>query len=205
MLYAENLLNNTLDPQHTQRFAGKLTARLSDLEQQVNDMLLFAKSGDGVVCKSLDAKEVVLQAMATCQAASADKQCQLHLQCDDNAEFIIKANSTALQGALQNLITNAIHASDDGATVTIAIEPVDNTIQLKVIDTGTGISADRLATIRQPFVTSKTHGTGLGLAVVDAVMKSHHGELLVQSVEGQGSCFTLVLPADTRVTNTVEQ
>ena len=65
---------------------------------------------------------------------------------------------------------------------------------LRSDDTGRGMPRERLTRIFEPFYTTRSNGTGLGLAVVQSVVHAHQGKIEVASVEGEGSCFTLRLP-----------
>ena len=67
-------------------------------------------------------------------------------------------------------------------------------VQLQVRETGSGIAAERLERIFEPLYTTKAGGTGLGLYIVQEVMAAHGGQIMVASVEGQGTTFTLTLP-----------
>ena len=72
----------------------------------------------------------------------------------------------------------------------------DDRVAIRIADTGCGIPEENLAKIRDPFFTTKEvgTGTGLGLSIVDEIIRSHNGDLLVESVVGKGSVFTVVLP-----------
>ena len=70
----------------------------------------------------------------------------------------------------------------------------DSSLRLCISDNGAGIDAQTLARLGEPFFTTKTTGTGLGLAVVKAVARAHHGELQLRSRPGRGTCATLILP-----------
>ena len=107
---------------------------------------------------------------------------------------MVKCNQGALSGAIQNLINNALDASESGMSVNIHIASNEHQISVMVTDTGCGMTEEVKATALQPFVTHKTHGTGLGLAVVDSVAKSHHGKVTIVSAPGKGSCVSISLP-----------
>src|SRR5262249_54866459 len=71
-----------------------------------------------------------------------------------------------------------------------------NHVAIRISDTGCGIPEENLSKIRDPFFTTKEvgTGTGLGLSIVDEIIRSHHGDLLIESEVGKGSAFTVVLP-----------
>jgi two-component system CheB/CheR fusion protein len=96
--------------------------------------------------------------------------------------------------ALLNLVQNALDAMEPGGTVTLAGQHMGTHVQLQVRDTGVGIPAARRATIFEPLYTTKPGGTGLGLYIVREIAAAHHGQVTLESIEGQGTTFTLTLP-----------
>ena len=100
----------------------------------------------------------------------------------------------AVKQALLNLLLNAIDASREGDTISIATELAGERARVSVQDTGIGIEAEKIANIFKPFYTTKTRGSGLGLAVVDRIVKDHRGTIGVQSELGKGTRFTIELP-----------
>jgi PAS domain S-box-containing protein len=105
---------------------------------------------------------------------------------------------STLRRALLNLVQNAAEAMPQGGTVTLAAQGTADQVQLEVRDTGNGIPAEHLARIFEPLHTTKPGGTGLGLYIVQEVVAAHGGQVRVQSVEGQGTTFTLTLPREAR-------
>ena len=96
-----------------------------------------------------------------------------------------------------NIITNAAQAIETQGEIVITTKMHDaNHVAIRIADTGCGIPEENLAKIRDPFFTTKEvgTGTGLGLSICDEIIRSHHGELLVESQVGKGSAFTVVLP-----------
>src|SRR5580692_1931206 len=93
-----------------------------------------------------------------------------------------------------NLVTNASQASAPGDPVTIRTHEVDGQAEVRVIDQGCGIAADKIETIFNPFVTTKQNGVGLGLAIVAKIVDGHGGKMSVESEPGKGSTFRLLLP-----------
>jgi signal transduction histidine kinase len=95
-----------------------------------------------------------------------------------------------------NLIMNALHAMENGGTLQVGLEPERDRIKLTVSDTGQGIPKDVLPKIFEPFFTTKEFGkgTGLGLTVVKGIIEEHQGTITVESEEGKGTRFTVLLP-----------
>jgi signal transduction histidine kinase len=95
---------------------------------------------------------------------------------------------------LLNLLLNAEDAMPDGGTLTLQACGDDGWVTLDVIDTGCGIPADELGKLFKPFHTTKSGGTGLGLATARKVVAAHSGTITVQSAVGRGTKFTIKLP-----------
>lgn len=93
-----------------------------------------------------------------------------------------------------NLLTNASQASLPGSPVTVRVQAGENEVEACVIDHGCGVPKDKLDTIFNPFVTTKPDGVGLGLAIVAKIVDGHGGKMAVESAEGKGSTFRVVLP-----------
>ncbi|MFJ2980925.1 MULTISPECIES: sensor histidine kinase [unclassified Pseudomonas] len=192
MLYASHLADaeRELAPETRQRFAGSLKERLHELEHQVRDMLVFARGelplGDRLTPKGL------FQALQ--QAAQPHVQGHaVRWQCDSHLGELL-CNRDTLVGALLNLIENALQASDGAARLKVHLFRRGHTLHLSVSDAGSGIDADLLGRLGEPFLTTKATGTGLGLAVVKAVVRAHQGTLQLRSKVGRGTCVTVGLP-----------
>jgi two-component system sensor histidine kinase FlrB len=196
ILYAANLSNNTLNKTSREKFSNKLVSRLRDLESQVNDMLLFAKSGDEQVVTEISLHSLMQEVQQGADAMLQGQQAKLVLSLPE-PDVIILGNKTALVGALQNLIHNALTVKPKNAVINLAASrQSDNPdwVNLSVADNGPGIKNENLHRIFEPFFTTKSNGTGLGLAVVKSVAQSHQGKVQVINLSDGGACFTLCLP-----------
>ncbi|MBY6225063.1 sensor histidine kinase [Ferrimonas balearica] len=190
LLYAANLGNRNLDEAGRARFQDKLMARLGELEQRVNDLLLFARGGHTQAQQKVSAEALCQQLATSCEAALERRQARFDWQCDEALQ--LQANPDALVSGLQNLVNNALEA---GATaLRLHARPQGEFLALTLMDNGKGMSADQQAQVTTPFFTTKANGTGLGLAVAQSVCRAHGGRLELQSVPEQGSAFTLILP-----------
>lgn len=194
MLYGANLANKSLTETSRARFQGKLMNRLKDLETQVNDMLLFARSGDQKIIEEVSL--VTLFEEVQDASESMLQQVNGHLQCRfPNPDLIIMANKSALASAMTNLISNAVEATGKGVKLYISAQQRgDEQVEISVMDNGPGIEKADIAKVMEAFYTTKSQGTGLGLAVVQSITQAHKGTVEVKSEFGKGSCFTLVLP-----------
>ena len=103
-----------------------------------------------------------------------------------------------IQQALINLTLNAIEATGPGGKVNLSAKFVPNneTFEIAICDSGTGISDENMDKIFDPFFTTKESGTGLGLAITLGIIEQHGGTIDVKSKLGQGTSFTIRLPLD---------
>lgn len=108
----------------------------------------------------------------------------------------ILAISDQIKQVILNLLNNAAYACRDGGVITITTWQEENRVAVAIKDNGTGIQPEKLDLIFQPFYTTKPEikGTGLGLSICYGIVKSHHGEIYVESAPGEGSTFTVYLP-----------
>ncbi len=193
ILYAANLgASNLREPDRT-RFSGKLQSRLRELESQVNDMLLFAKSGEKQVVHPFSVHELCAEVMAGSDAMLKQQGARFELQCDDKNKNIL-GNKPAIAGAIVNLIHNALQIKSEAAHIILSIAHLNNNISLTVSDNGPGIANDEMTKIFEPFYTTKSQGTGLGLAVVSSVAKAHGGKVSVKNNAMGGASFQMSFP-----------
>ncbi|GLU38156.1 PAS domain-containing sensor histidine kinase [Pseudomonas sp. NBRC 100443] len=190
MLYAGHLSEQALPLEQQQRFAGRLKERLQELENQVRDMLVFAR-GDLPLPDRLSPAELFSGLRAAAESHVAGLQ--LRWQCDVRGGELL-CNRDTLVGSVLNLLHNAIQAGGQDVRLKVHLYARGDSLRLAISDSGPGMDAATLARLGEPFFTTKTTGTGLGLAVVKAVAKAHHGELRLQSRPGRGTCASLVLP-----------
>jgi signal transduction histidine kinase len=107
----------------------------------------------------------------------------------------LRADPALLRQAVLNLALNACQAMPEGGKVTIAARTAkDRRIALTIEDTGIGIPADKLDRIFDLYFTTKPQGSGIGLSIVYRIVQLHGGEIEVQSTEGRGTTFRLLLP-----------
>jgi signal transduction histidine kinase len=109
----------------------------------------------------------------------------------------IECSPSQINQVFLNIITNAAQAIETQGEIVIATRLYDEShVAVSISDTGCGIPEENLSRIRDPFFTTKEvgTGTGLGLSIVDEIIRSHGGELRIESEVGKGSVFTIVLP-----------
>ncbi|WP_051228054.1 sensor histidine kinase [Oceanospirillum beijerinckii] len=190
MLYAGHLQASDLSEANRVKFAGKLQGRLQNLEQQIGDMLQFARGGSAVA-EQFHVADFFEYLKASLEGIFLQSSVACEWQLNGLAGLLL-GHQESLCGALQNLVNNAIQAGSD--KIELRSEIVGASLEISVIDNGPGIPDEQLEKILEPFFTTKSRGTGLGLAIVQSVVSAHKGSLTVHSEIRKGSCFTVHLP-----------
>jgi signal transduction histidine kinase len=178
----------------------KIVARAGDLTRGLKT---FAKGGEP------DRTLVVLPELIreTAVLAMHGNETGLELDCrlPDNLG-LVEADRSQLGQVLHNIILNAVQVLPAGGRITIearnlvpgddpAVREGQHWVKVKISDNGPGMSPAVLARVFDPFFTTKEKGTGLGLATSYAIVEKHGGRLRVESTEGRGTTFFILLPA----------
>jgi two-component system nitrogen regulation sensor histidine kinase NtrY len=106
----------------------------------------------------------------------------------------LDADPELLHRALSNLVLNAMDAMPNGGTLTLSARPVETQIEIRVSDTGEGLTPEECERLFTPYYTTKQHGSGLGLAVVQSIIADHGGTISVESRPANGATFSITLP-----------
>ncbi|WP_054773752.1 sensor histidine kinase [Methylogaea oryzae] len=198
VLYASHLGGELPLPQR-ERFSEKLLERLRHLERQVNDMLVFARAGRYTMEK-VAVRGVLDRAVHAMEALVKNRRVEFKVA-EDAACPELYISEDAFLGALTNLMSNAVEAMGEAGTVTLRLSrPAAASVRISVIDDGPGMSEEVRQRVFQPFYTTRTSGTGLGLAVVESVVRAHGGTVLCETKLGQGTAFHIDLPLVTEPT-----
>ena len=180
--------------------ARQSIARLMNL---VNDLLDLEKMEAGrmeLFLEQVDIKGPVENSAEAVRALLNDKQLSLHINLDEPLEAY--TDKERLTQVLVNLLTNAIKFSNKGESIEITGRATDGFVILKVIDSGRGIPADRLAAVFERYQQvsaadgKRGVGSGLGLAICKSMIELNGGEIGVESVEGKGTTFWFSLPGN---------
>ena len=192
LLYVSQLNGMNANNEMQQRFSGKALQSLKGLEKLIADMLLFANGGGGEL-EQVNGAQLMQQALEPLQQTLTLSGITLQQDIAPD-ESPLLCNPTMVVSALQNLINNAIQAMPEGGRLTLSLHRENTLLELGVRDSGPGIEPSIQPRLFEPFVTSREAGTGLGLAVVQAVARAMGGDACCESKLGEGSYFALRLP-----------
>lgn len=207
MLYMSSLEHPNIKRADIKRISERSRERLHHLERMVNDMLIFAR-GDHAELDAIDIGSIAARLEENLTEQYAAAGFSLSVREDVSDDLSIRVNVDTLLSAFQNLADNALEAlterqqtEDEGWCGKLRIEIVadeDQMIRFDFIDNGNGIDETIQERILEPFYTTRSSGTGLGLAVVNASLESFNGKLTISSVKGEGSRFRAILPVADR-------
>ena len=196
LLYSSHLMRGSLEEEKRLRFTGRIRTSLQQLETQVNDMLMFARGGSAGG-EQINIDEFLSQLRQSMEILVQESHAHIEIDCPDT-EIAILGTHESLLGAFQNMVNNAINAGGEGTHIKLSARQVHHNglpmVVVAVNDNGPGIPQASLGKIFDPFFTTGSRGTGLGLAVVKAVAHSHNGVVTVESEQGKGSTFNMILP-----------
>ena len=197
LLYLSNSAHPNAQSGDRVHYAEKARERLHHLERMVNDMLVFAR-GEVSDSEYFSVGEFIEDFRQT--LAPQLSEFQLELNIDHQAcNASLRGNRHALSSAFQNLVNNAIEACEQTLLLEITVSVTsDNMVEFCFKDNGCGISNDIKDRVMEPFFTTRSSGTGLGLAVVNETVSAHNGKFDIRSKAGVGSCFSIKLPLMSR-------
>lgn len=196
LLYLSQLESSSLEDRQRQQFVGKTRERLRHIEHMINNMLAYAR-GESRQHENFPLRELIeaMEQMLENDLRAAGGYMQVT---NPFPQLLVRGNPDALLGALSNLAVNSLQACERKPELLLSVEiPVDGNIVISLQDNGTGMSESLQQKIFEPFFTTRSSGTGLGLAVVKAVVEGHGGELSIQSAPGKGSTARIMLPTAT--------
>jgi signal transduction histidine kinase len=141
----------------------------------------------------VDINRSVAEVVESMQQHSETAGVTLRAELAPEAGFI-DGDLFALGRVYRNLVVNAIQATAPGGLVVAAVEGLGDRVQIRIVDTGCGIPADRLQAVFEDFVTTKRRGLGLGLAITRKIVEQLGGRISVASEVGKGTTFVIDFP-----------
>jgi signal transduction histidine kinase len=176
-------------------FLTIIEAEVARLNELVSGFLGFSKPAP-LALKPCDLNAIVQSTTDLIRQEATDRNIEVVLLMDDHLRPVT-CDSSQVKQALLNLLINAMDASAEGGVVTVSTEAGNGSARVSVRDMGGGIAQGDVEKIFKPFYTTKTRGAGLGLAIVDRIVKEHKGGISVASNKDAGTVFTIELPSET--------
>lgn len=204
LLYVSNLKRQVLSDEDRFILTDKMTSRLRHLEQLIEDMLLYSR--EGKVGEEFFSSQNLLEELYQGLEAQLELTKTQFIATNNAKDLMIFGNRQMLLSALTNLAMNAMQAMKESdkteiRKLEVIVTKNNNVVSIALMDNGPGIPSERQEQIFDPFYTTRTQGTGLGLAVVQAVAKAHGGNVQLESSPGNGCVFKVTLPLDNNKTS----
>ena len=199
--FTELMLNREIDVIKQKKYLATIhdeTGRLSNLVTDFLDVQRMQSGAQLYQKKSIDLYDVAKRVISVYDASSVRHSLELN-QLTATLPHIV-ADEDRIKQLLSNLINNAIKYSPEGGKVDVTLDTSDEDIIIRVVDDGIGIPHHAFAHLFDKFYrvdnsdTRRIGGTGLGLSICKEIVKEHEGTIHVESDEGVGSIFTILLP-----------
>lgn len=182
------------DVPENQQISNLMIQEVDRLNRVVGQLHEFARPIT-VSKKSIPIKAYLKDSLKLIERQASEANISIKTDFDSEIDEIL-IDPDRINQVLLNIYLNAIDSMNNGGSLTVMLakNPKKNGIEIKVADTGTGISEGDLSHIFDPYFTTKASGTGLGLAIVHNIMEAHGGEIAIESRLGQGTGVTIFLP-----------
>ena len=171
-----------------------------EVHDLLDNLLKWTKSQTGrltVVKQDLDLNDIIPGVVEIFEAIAFTKRIKLDLQKTD-APLVVNADNDMLKTVVRNFLSNAIKFSPEDSSIEIIMAPEGDMAKVSVRDHGVGIAADRIGSIfhkgETTYGTGGEEGSGLGLQLCQDFARKNGGDCTVESVEGQGSTFSVLIP-----------
>jgi len=174
------------------------THRLTRMTSEFLDLARLESGRTRLSSESYDLRDVIQQSIQTVTPQAVEREVQIATEFDPGLPLLV-GDAEKITQLIMNLLTNAIKYNRQQGSVIVRAVTLDDGVRVSVSDTGVGISEASLPHIFEKFyrvadTEGYTHGTGLGLTIAKSIVEAHGGDMSVESVEGEGTTFTFVLP-----------
>jgi signal transduction histidine kinase len=200
--FIDLLLENNQDAE----LAGVVRRELGRIDAMVTRMLKFSRPAE-FTSRRIHLHEILDHSLKLVEPLMDAKPVS-HSRSFAAPADLVDGDEHELQQAFVNLLLNAVDAlAPNGKivvstnlvghepTATGSLQPAPRAVQVIIQDTGVGIAPENMKRLFEPFFTTKPSGTGLGLAITRRILQQHHGEINAKSQLGEGTTFTILLPA----------
>jgi len=194
--FANLIYKRVEDGSPLKKYADIIVREINRMEGLLQNILYFTKEVKPVL-EPVNLNEIINDLLFMYNKTCSDKNIELKVRLSSDMP-VIQIDPSKIRQALINILTNAVHAMSDGGILTIesSMKEKDGMPYafISIEDTGAGIPEEVRKSIFEPFFTTKIQGLGLGLTLTKAIVDAHGGKIAVESMEGRGTTFTIILP-----------
>jgi signal transduction histidine kinase len=177
-----------------ERLASQLKSEVQRINRHITDFLKYSRPS-ALSLEPLDLRVEAEDALRVIAGQAAERGVETNLREDVKLPLVV-ADKDSLRSVFTNLLINSLEAIDgEGGTVAIKLtSETPERVRVEISDTGSGIAAEDIAKVFEPYHSTKETGTGLGLAIVKKAIDDHGGSISVSSKQGSGTTFVITLP-----------
>ena len=183
------------DRELSEELLDRAIHQVDRLDAAVIGTLRIARSGS-LILTPLDIWQPLGAAMHAAAPAFVAHSTTIERANDLSNLHLVRGNADALEQLFLNVLLNAAEATKPGGRTTVAAENLSNSVCVIIRDDGSGIPAEQLVRVFEPFFTTRAEGTGLGLPIARRIARAHGGELTIESEPGHGTIVRISLPRD---------
>jgi len=187
------LLSQGIDDSESQEYLDKILKEVERIDGIIRH-LVEAANRRRSVAQEVRVEQLIKESLAIFTPQVEARQISVAFDCPDLLPSI-KADPTELEQIFTNLFQNALEEMGNGGYLTIALKTSENNLEIRVSDSGGGISPEDRDAIFKPFFSTKSRGTGIGLPVAQRIARLYSGDLRVEQSSAAGTTFLVTLPA----------
>ncbi len=191
--FAARILRNEKNLEETRRYAQNIVEEARKLEILVDEIQQYCNLPEMNPSKG-EISVVVGEAVSQMVPAGLERNVTVRFHDSVQAQHLVNFDPFLLRMALVHLVKNAIDFSPEGGLVDVSLYLGDEETVLEVKDSGSGIADQDLEYIFDPFFSTRAQGSGMGLAIVERIVREHMGRIEVDSKLGMGTTIRLVIP-----------
>jgi PAS domain S-box-containing protein len=190
--FARSLLRDAPPEDPRREALDIIVSEVRRLETIVREVLDFTKPSPPDV-KPLDVRRVAAELLELMRMEISEADVEASLEGPEDLPPALADRDRIFQ-ALVNVVRNALHAMPEGGRLTLHLSAPDDRVEIAVQDTGVGMTPEVMARLTEPFFTTKSAGSGLGLTIASQIVRDHGGEIRVESAAGAGTTLRIRLP-----------
>jgi signal transduction histidine kinase len=192
---AQFLKNPNIEPELQEECIDRLLIGIHKASSIIENLLRFARPSSSTEMTPVNLLDVIQDALQLVSNQAKIEKISVSVEFPHQA-LAVYGNANLLQQVFINLFLNGINSMPEGGRLSISAKKSENGAEVRIEDTGCGISQENLEKIFDPFFTLSRvgKGTGLGLSICYSIVKQHLGNIEVQSMAGKGSVFIVSLP-----------
>ena len=190
---AELLHGRTAEGETSRPHLGTIISEVDRLASLTGDLLQFSKEAPPLECSEVRLADLIRSTLTPLEPRLRSARVRVDLSLDEAIR--VRVDPSRMVRVLHNLIANSLEAMQGGGTLALGCNATSLGCEVTVTDTGAGMSEEVRVRLFEPFFShGKTHGTGLGMAIVKKIIEEHRGAISIDSEPGRGTRVQLVLP-----------